>query len=99
MESAGSFAEGLTIADGWLKFGLNSVKPSSFISAIIEIRISAEPTSETAHRFQNFGEDVYRALCDTWSMSIDQIDRATTGFVIRDTRRRYLGEVTQTPER
>jgi hypothetical protein len=32
-------------------------------------------------------------------MSIEQIDRATTGFVIRDTRRRYLGEVTQTPER
>ena len=65
MESAGGFAEGLTIADGWLKVGLNSVKPSSFISAIIEIRISAEPTSETAHRFQNFGGGVYRPLGDS----------------------------------
>ena len=51
------------------------------MSATIEIRISDEPTSETVHRFQNFGEDVYRALCATCPMSIDPIDCATTSFM------------------
>ena len=99
MESAGNLAEGVTSADGWLKVGLNSIKLPTLMSATIEIRISDEPTSETVHRFQNFGEDVYRALCATCPMSIDPIDCATTSFMIRGIRRRDLGTMTQTLKR
>lgn len=61
----------------------------------LKITISDAPTSEVIHRFHNFGEDVYRALHDTCSVSIDEIDASTTSFTIRDIRRSDLGIVTQ----
>jgi hypothetical protein len=65
------------------------------MSLSLQISISDAPTSEVIHRFRNFGEDVYRALHDTCSVSIDEIDASTTSFTIRDIRRSDLGTVTQ----
>ena len=64
------------------------------MGAAIQIQIPSEPTSDIVHRFRNFGEDVFRALRDTCSVSIEEIDASTTSFVIRDIHRRALGEVT-----
>lgn len=69
------------------------------MGAAIQIQISDEPTSDIVHRFRNFGEDVYRSLRDTCSVSIAEIDASTTSFTIRDIHRRDLGEVTQTIKR
>lgn len=69
------------------------------MSAAIKIAISNEPTSDIVHRFRNFGEDIYRELRDTCSVSIDEVDASTTCFTVRDIRRRDLGEVTQTINR
>lgn len=69
------------------------------MGAAIQIQISDEPTSDIVHRFRNFGEDVYRSLRDTCSVSIAEIDVSMTSFTIRDIRRRDLGEVTQTIKR
>ena len=69
------------------------------MSAAIKIRIAGEPTSDIVHRFRNFGEDVYRALRDTCSVSIEEVDASTTSFTVRDIHRRDLGDVTQTIKR
>jgi hypothetical protein len=69
------------------------------VSAAIKIEISDEPTGDVVHRFRNFGEDIYRELRDTCSVSIDEIDRSTTSFVVRDIHKRHLGVVTQTIKR
>ena len=69
------------------------------MSAAIKIAISDEPTSDIVHRFRNFGEDVYRALRDTCSVSIEEVDGSTTSFTVRDIHRRDLGDVTQTIKR
>ncbi len=69
------------------------------MSAAIKIEISDPPTSEVIHRFRNFGEDIYRLLGDMCSVDIDEIDAATSSFVVRDIHRRDLGEVTQTIKR
>lgn len=61
------------------------------MSSAIQIQISDEPTSDVVHRFRNFGEDVYRALRDTCTVSIEEIDASSTSFVVRDIHRRYLG--------
>src|SRR6266480_3627351 len=60
---------------------------SRTMSAAIKIEISGPPTSEVIHRFRNFGEDIYRLLRDTCSVDIDEIDAATSSFVVRDIRR------------
>ena len=65
----------------------------------IKIMISDLPTSDVIHRFHNFGEDIFRLLRDTCSVSISEIDTATNSFVVRDIRRRDLGQVTQTIKR
>jgi hypothetical protein len=67
------------------------------MSSIIEIRAIDPATFNEihVHRFRNFGEDVYRLLKDTCSVSLDEIDRTTTHFSVRDIRRRDLGTVTQ----
>jgi len=65
------------------------------MSAAIKIAISDEPTSDIVHRFRNFGEDVYRALRDTCSVSIEEVDASTKSFTVRDIQRRHLGDVTQ----
>ncbi len=69
------------------------------MSAAIKIAISDEPTSDIVHRFRNFGEDVYRSLRDTCSVSIEEVDASTTSFTVRDIHRRDLGDVTQTIKR
>ena len=69
------------------------------MGAAIQIQISDEPTSDIVHRFRNFGEDVYRALRDTCSVSIEEIDASTTSFAVRNIHRRDLGDVTQTIKR
>ena len=69
------------------------------MSAAIKIEISDEPTGDIVHRFRNFGEDIYRELRNTCSVSIDEIDRSTTTFVVRDIHKRDLGVVTQTIKR
>lgn len=69
------------------------------MSIALQNSISDVPTSEVSHRFRNFGEDVYRALRDTCSVSIEEIDVSTTSFTIRDLPRSDLGTVTQTIKR
>ena len=61
----------------------------------IKIQISDEPTSEVVHRFRNFGEDIYRALRDSCNVSIHEIDRATTSFMVRDVKAPDVVDVTQ----
>lgn len=65
----------------------------------IRIEISDQPTLDVLHRFRNFGEDVYRALEEVCSVSLEEIDIATNRFVVRDIRKRDLGLVTKTIER
>ena len=69
------------------------------MSVTIKIVISDLPTSEVIHRFRNFGEDIFRLLRDTCSVSIEEIDRASNSSVVRDIHRRDLGLVTQTIKR
>lgn len=66
--------------------------------AAIRIQLN-QPGVELAHRFQNFGEDVYRALRDRCSIDIDEIDRATHMFEVRDIPRRDIGLVLDTIRR
>ncbi|HLL47318.1 MAG TPA: hypothetical protein VK399_11455 [Longimicrobiaceae bacterium] len=66
--------------------------------AAIRIQLN-EPDAELVHRFQNFGEDVYRALRDRCSVDIDEIDRATQSFTVRDIPRRNVGLVVDTIRR
>lgn len=66
--------------------------------AAIRIQLN-EPAEELVHRFQNFGEDVYRALRDRCSISIDEIDRATHMFEVHDIPRRDVGLVVDTIRR
>ena len=47
------------------------------------------------HRFRNFGEDIYRALRERCSVNIDEIDVATTSFMVRDIHKRELGRITK----
>ena len=72
---------------------------SHTMSVAIKIEICDPPTSEVIHRFRNFGEDVYRLLRNTCSVSMDEIDAVTNSFVVREIRRRDLGMVTQTINR
>jgi hypothetical protein len=65
------------------------------MTAAVRIQISDDPTPDVLQRFRNFGEDVYRALAEKCSVSIEEIDAATTSFVIRNIRRQDLGVVTQ----
>jgi hypothetical protein len=74
-------------------FGSDNYRES--MTAAIRIQISDDPTPDIVHRFRNFGEDVYRALAERCSVSIEEIDAATTSFVVRDIRRQDLGVVTQ----
>lgn len=59
----------------------------------IRIAVSESPTAEVVHRFRNFGEDVYRALRDHCSVSIDEIDAATTSFLVRDIHKRDVRRI------
>lgn len=69
------------------------------MKAAIKIEISDEPTPDVIHRFRNFGEDIYRALRDTCSVSLEEIDRSTTSFLVSDVRSHDVGPVTQAIKR
>lgn len=63
-------------------------EPNNIVSTSFKIEISDEPNPDIVHRFRNFGEDVYGALREHCTVSLDEIDRATTSFVIREVRKR-----------
>ena len=69
------------------------------MTVAIKIMISDLPTSEVIHRFRNFGEDIFRLVRDICSVNIEEIDRATDSFVVRDIHRCDLGLVNQTIKR
>ena len=69
------------------------------MSIAIKIEIADPPTADIVHRFRNFGEDIYRLLKDTCSVSIAEIDASTTSFTVREIHRRELGVITQTIRR
>jgi hypothetical protein len=64
-------------------------------SVAIKIEVSGPVITELIYRFHNFGENVYRSLRETCSVSIKEIDAATNTFVVQGIRRRDLGRVTQ----
>jgi hypothetical protein len=66
------------------------------MSANIKIHIPDPATPDTVHRFRNFGQDIYRALRDSCSVSIEETDRATANFIVHDIPTKDLGSVTQT---
>jgi len=59
----------------------------------IRVAISDQPSPDIVHRFRNFGEDVYRALRDECSVSIDEIDKSTTSFIVKDIHKRDLRRI------
>jgi hypothetical protein len=61
----------------------------------LRIAVSDAPTPEVVHRFRNFGEDIYRALRDQCSVSIDEIDAAKTSFLIRDVHKRNVRRISK----
>jgi hypothetical protein len=61
----------------------------------LRIEISDEPSQDIVHRFRNFGEDIYRAFRERYSVSLEEIDASTTHFHIREIRRRHLRSVTR----
>jgi hypothetical protein len=69
------------------------------MSLSIKIEIPGPATDQIVHRFRNLGEDVYRDLKAVCSLDIEEIDRATTSFVVRQVRPRDIGHVTQVIKR
>lgn len=61
----------------------------------ILIQITDAPTPDVVHRFRNFGEDLYRELGSRCLVSIQEIDKSTTSFALRDIRTRDLGAITK----
>ncbi|CAA9297008.1 MAG: hypothetical protein AVDCRST_MAG68-68 [uncultured Gemmatimonadetes bacterium] len=62
--------------------------------AAIEVALN-EPDRKMIPQFRDFGEDVYRALRGLCAESlIDEVDRATDRFTVRDVRRQDIGTVT-----
>ena len=57
-----------------------------------DLRIQLERPEDVGviHRFKNFGEEVYREFCDTWTVSLEEIDAASSSFLVRDIKRRQL---------
>ena len=62
----------------------------------IKIEISGPANPDIIHRFRNFAEDIYRALKDSCSVSIEEIDKTTTSFTVRNIPTKEIGSVTQT---
>lgn len=65
------------------------------MSSAIRIEISDAPAADVVHRFRSFGEDVFRELQEVCEVRLEEIDRATTSFVLRGIVRRDLGRVTE----
>lgn len=56
----------------------------------LRIESIGPPTSETMHRFRNFGEAVYVALRDRYTIDLAEVDTSTTQFHVRGVPRRSL---------
>jgi hypothetical protein len=69
------------------------------MNVTIKVEVNIPITSEVVHRFRNFGEDVYRHLRNTCSISIEEIDSSTNSLFIREIRRRDVSTVTQVIKR
>jgi hypothetical protein len=69
--------------------------------AAIKIELAKpDPQFEMLHQFRNFGEDVYRALKEFCPISLlQEVDRATSSFVVRGIRRQDIGTVTDAIKR
>ena len=65
------------------------------MGATLRIETTEQATSTVVHRFRNFGEDVYRELRDSCTVSIEEIDRSTTVFTVRDVHTRRVKTVTR----
>ena len=62
--------------------------------AAIEIALN-EADAGMIPQFRDFGEDVYRAVRGRCAESlIEEVDRATDRFTVRDVRRQDIGTVT-----
>ena len=65
------------------------------MSRNIKIKIPETVAPEIIYRFRNFGEDIYNALKDSCSVSIEEIDRATDNFIVRNIATKNIGDVTK----
>jgi hypothetical protein len=52
------------------------------------------PSPDLVHQWQNFGEDVWRALCDECLVSLREIDASTSEFCLRGIHKRELRATT-----
>ena len=62
----------------------------------IRVEVQRPVTDELVHDFRNFGEDVFRKLRDTCSVSIHEIDNSENTFAVRDIQPSDLAAVTGT---
>jgi hypothetical protein len=53
------------------------------MSRVLQVHLT-NATDELVHEFRNFGEDVFRALCDDFGVSIDEIDASVSKFHVRE---------------
>jgi hypothetical protein len=63
--------------------------------AALRVQIAEAPSDAIVHRFRNFGEDVYRALMDRCYVDIQEIDRATTSFSVREVHARNVRSISR----
>ena len=59
----------------------------------LRVEISDAPALDTVHRFHNFGESIYHAFRDRYSVDLAEIDASTTHFHVRHVHRRRLRSV------
>lgn len=59
------------------------------MAKILKIELTS-PTLGFVHQFRNFGEDVFRDLRQECSVSIAEIDAATSVFYVRDLRAKFV---------
>ena len=63
------------------------------MSHSLEIIWDKEITSDTVHRFRNFGEDVWREFQDELTLSLDEIDRSTDRFIVKNIKSHQLKRI------
>ena len=59
----------------------------------LRIETSDIPDSTMIHRFRNMGEDVFRDLKDNCTVNLEEIDKSTTVFYVRDIKRNDVRRV------
>lgn len=58
--------------------------------ASLKIIVHDKPSTDIIHRFQNFGEDVWRRLKDEADISLEEIDASTTFFFIHGVKSKKI---------